>query len=110
MARRANRRQLLAAWRPYKIGQRNSILGCRNHHSRDPRAVEYADCFFCARPAAVRRMAAAPEMGHRVRAGFLAPFLIALFVCAIPAHAGTYYVTVAGLGGEADYEQQFEGI
>ena len=55
-------------------------------------------------------MAAAPEMGNRVRARLLVPFLAGLFVCAIPARAGTYYVTVAGLGGEADYEQQFEGI
>src|ERR1700674_5652419 len=55
-------------------------------------------------------MAAAAEMGNCVRARFLASFLVGLFVCAVPAHAGTYYVTVAGLGGEADYAQQFEGI
>jgi hypothetical protein len=28
-------------------------------------------------------------------------------LCAIPARAGVYYVTVAGLGGEPDYEQEF---
>jgi hypothetical protein len=28
-------------------------------------------------------------------------------LCALPAHAGVYYVTVAGLGGEPDYEQRF---
>ena len=27
--------------------------------------------------------------------------------CALPAHAATFYVTVAGLGGEPDYEQRF---
>jgi hypothetical protein len=27
-----------------------------------------------------------------------------------PVHAGTYYVTVAGLGGEPEYEQRFAGL
>ena len=30
-----------------------------------------------------------------------------LLVAALPLHASTYYVTVAGLGGEPDYEQRF---
>jgi hypothetical protein len=30
-----------------------------------------------------------------------------LALATIPAHAGVYYVTVAGLGGEPDYEQRF---
>ncbi len=30
-----------------------------------------------------------------------------LLLCAMPLHAATYYVTVAGLGGEPDYEQRF---
>ncbi len=29
---------------------------------------------------------------------------------AIPARAGIYYVTVAGLGGEPDYEQRFTAL
>jgi hypothetical protein len=29
--------------------------------------------------------------------------------CALSAHATTYYVTVAGLGGEPEYEQRFSG-
>lgn len=35
--------------------------------------------------------------------------LLLAFVCAValPAHAATYYVIVAGLGGEPDYEQRF---
>lgn len=37
----------------------------------------------------------------------LASLLIAALLIAVPAHAGIYYVTVAGLGGEPDYEQQF---
>ena len=31
----------------------------------------------------------------------------ALLFAALPLHASTYYVTVAGLGGEPDYEQRF---
>jgi hypothetical protein len=33
--------------------------------------------------------------------------LLTLLLCAMPLHAATYYVTVAGLGGEPDYEQRF---
>jgi hypothetical protein len=33
-----------------------------------------------------------------------------LFFSAIPARAGTYFVTVAGLGGEPDYEQEFTSL
>ena len=37
-------------------------------------------------------------------------FVFAVLVWAIPARAGTYVVTVSGLGGEPDYEQRFTGI
>ncbi len=30
-----------------------------------------------------------------------------MLTCAASAHASVYYVTVAGLGGEPDYEQRF---
>jgi hypothetical protein len=33
--------------------------------------------------------------------------LLLLLLSALPLHAATYYVTVAGLGGEPDYEQRF---
>ncbi len=33
-----------------------------------------------------------------------------LLVCALSARAGGYYVTVAGLGGEPDYEQRFTAM
>ncbi|HEY0264672.1 MAG TPA: hypothetical protein VGC07_09115 [Granulicella sp.] len=33
--------------------------------------------------------------------------LLLLLLMAIPAHAATFYITVAGLGGEPDYEQRF---
>ncbi|MGA9882597.1 MAG: hypothetical protein WBQ34_02640 [Candidatus Acidiferrales bacterium] len=42
-----------------------------------------------------------------MRACFLSFVLVALLLVAIPARAGIYYVTVAGLGGEPDYEQEF---
>src|SRR5262252_2554756 len=35
---------------------------------------------------------------------------IGLLACLLlPVHAATFYVTVAGLGGEQDYEQRFSG-
>jgi hypothetical protein len=35
------------------------------------------------------------------------PFLLFVLMTALSAHASVYYVTVAGLGGEPDYEQRF---
>lgn len=37
----------------------------------------------------------------------LLTYWLVLFLAALPVHAGVYYVTVAGLGGEPDYEQRF---
>jgi hypothetical protein len=37
-------------------------------------------------------------------------FCCGFLLCAIPARAGVYYVTVAGLGGEPDYEQEFTSL
>jgi hypothetical protein len=37
-------------------------------------------------------------------------YFAALFLAAIPARAGIYYVTVSGLGGEPDYEQRFTAM
>jgi len=34
-------------------------------------------------------------------------FGLAVMLLAMPSHAATYYLTVAGLGGEPDYEQRF---
>ncbi len=49
-------------------------------------------------------MAAAAEVGCDLKTLCLIPLLIA------PAlRAETFYVTVAGLGGEAEYEQRFTG-
>jgi hypothetical protein len=37
-------------------------------------------------------------------------FVLALMLAALPAHATVYYVAVAGLGGEPDYEQRFTAL
>ena len=52
-------------------------------------------------------MAPAAQVGGRVRIRLWALFLL-LF--ALPTQAATYYVTVAGLGGEPDYDQRFTGL
>ena len=49
-------------------------------------------------------------MGDRVKGLFCCGWLLSLCWAALPAGAGTYYVTVAGLGGEPDYEQRFAGL
>ena len=49
-------------------------------------------------------MAPATPVGDRVKA---VASLALLLLSALPACAGTYFVTVAGLGGEPDYEQRF---
>src|SRR6204780_3686275 len=47
-------------------------------------------------------MAAAAQVGCGMR-----PALLCVLMTALSAHASVYYVTVAGLGGEPDYEQRF---
>jgi hypothetical protein len=55
-------------------------------------------------------MAAAPKVGHRMKLLATASLLGFFVLAAIPARADSYYVTVAGLGGEPDYEQRFEEL
>jgi len=45
-----------------------------------------------------------------VKAALLAICLAAALLFAVPARATVYYVTVAGLGGEPDYEQEFTSL
>ncbi len=49
-------------------------------------------------------MALAPEMGCRLKR---LVFVAALISAVSPAFGATYFLTVAGLGGEPDYEQRF---
>jgi hypothetical protein len=53
-------------------------------------------------------MDAAAQMGNRVRTSRLLAASLCLLLSSLSARAGTYCVTVAGLGGEPDYEQRFE--
>jgi hypothetical protein len=55
-------------------------------------------------------MALAPEVGDRVRNASWGVSLVLLLLCALPAQSATYYLTVAGLGGEPEYEQRFTGL
>src|SRR3984885_10963350 len=56
---------------------------------------------------AIHRMAAATPVGDCVNAPIRIVSLALVLFSALPARAGTYFVTVAGLGGEPDYEQRF---
>ncbi len=49
-------------------------------------------------------------MGDCVKATLLAICLAAALLFAVPVRAAVYYVTVAGLGGEPDYEQEFTSL
>ena len=60
--------------------------------------------FLLAAAAAGVRVAAAAKVGGGMKATGLALLLACV---ALPMPAATYYVTVAGLGGEPDYEQRF---
>jgi hypothetical protein len=52
-------------------------------------------------------MAAAAPVGHGVNTMRRIAFTALLLCAALPARAGTFFVTVAGLGGEPDYDQRF---
>jgi hypothetical protein len=47
---------------------------------------------------------AAPKVGSGVK-----QFFSLALISAVSLHAATYYVTIAGLGGEPEYEQRFSG-
>jgi hypothetical protein len=51
-------------------------------------------------------MAAAAQVGGNMKCAALLPVFLAL---SVHARAATYYVIVAGLGGEPEYEQRFTG-
>jgi hypothetical protein len=55
-------------------------------------------------------MASAQEVGGGVRIGRLGIWLAWLALPVLSAHGAVYYVTVAGLGGEPDYEQRFTAL
>ncbi len=78
--------RVLAAAGHFAAAERDFVLGCGDHHPRDQRFVEHADCLF-ADPGTVRiRMAAAAEVGNRMRR-VLAGLVLGcvLFLCASSA-------------------------
>jgi hypothetical protein len=53
-------------------------------------------------------MAPPPEVGHRVKVPIgVVPLVLSVVLLAAPARAAGFYVTIAGLVGEPDYEQRF---
>ncbi len=48
-------------------------------------------------------------MGDRVTTGLRVLLIALALLSALPARAGVYYLTVAGLGGETEYDQRFTG-
>ncbi len=58
--------------------------------------------------AAHRRVAASPQVGCRMKRSISRTLCFAAIACLrFHARAASYYVIVAGLGGEPDYEQRF---
>lgn len=52
-----------------------------------------------------------PPVGARVKKRWLFSLgVLCIFLWSVSARAATYYITIAGLGGEADYEQRFQGL
>ena len=112
-------------WRPQelsKLAERHFLLRGRNYRARGQEFVEHAGDFPSITVVAVLRMAAPPEVGDCVTTGVtirgaaarttqcIAILAGLVFLCALPAQAAPYYVTVAGLGGEPDYEQRFTAL
>ena len=104
-ARIADRRPLLEARRPEESAARYLLLRCRHLGAHHERALGYAHgvsrCWWACPPAS--GCCAASGVWYEARCSCW----LRCFVCALQARAATYYVIVAGLGGEPDYEQRF---
>jgi hypothetical protein len=53
-------------------------------------------------------MDAATQVGDRVKSSWLLAGSLCMLLSCLSAQAGTFCVTIAGLGGEPDYEQRFQ--
>ena len=74
----------------------------------DKGVVGYADRLYVAARPAYRRVAASPQVGCGMkRAHSRRSLLFAALRLTLHARAAAYFVIVAGLGGEPDYEQRF---
>jgi hypothetical protein len=73
--------------------------------------VGYADDLSFDPSLAIIGMAPAPEVGAGVkRPSLFGLGFLCIFLSSVGARAATYYITIAGLGGEPDYEQRFAGL
>src|SRR5438874_5514510 len=68
----------------------------------------YAHCFPGASGTALGRVVAAQKVGCDLKSVYLKSALLLLAASAV-TRADTYYLTIAGLGGEQEYEQRFSG-
>ena len=101
----ADRRPLLAARGRRDAARRDRVFRSRRHDARDARAVEHAGGVSPAPADPIRGVAAAAQVGDRVRTSLGVALLCLLLP--MSARADTYFVTVAGLPGDADYEQRY---
>src|SRR6185437_3029712 len=118
-----NRGTILEAVGPQESSPKYLVFGSRHLRALHAGALEHADHLSPFAWPARQRMAFAPQMGCGMRRAQMsrAPhaanrgchgilsLLLAACLCAFAAqaHAASYYVVVAGLGGEPDYVQRF---
>ena len=103
-------------WRPQDLSKLPGEIPYSEAGITDARnegTVEHAGHFPADPAAALLRMAAAAEMGGRVKTSAAHRACAARVLCCslrCPRARASYYVTVAGLGGEPDYEQRFTAL
>src|SRR5438270_882282 len=98
-------RTILDAVRAEEPARRRVVLGGRDFRSQYQRAVEYAGAFSAPARLADHGVVVASEVGRDMKRALLV--LLLAGATALQAHGATYYVAVAGLGGEPDYQQRF---
>src|SRR5438309_1974079 len=98
-------RTILDAVRAEEPARRRVVLGGRDFRSQYQRAVEYAGAFSAPARLADHGVVVASEVGRDMKRALLV--LLLTGATALQAHGATYYVVVAGLGGEPDYQQRF---
>src|SRR6185437_4948500 len=99
-----NRRTILEAVGPQGSSPEYLVFGSRHLRAFHTGALEHADHLSPSAWPARQRMAPAPQVGCGMRRA-----MVLAFACIISAqaHAASYYVIIAGLGGEPDYVQRF---
>src|SRR6185437_2885272 len=109
-AGRRDGRAVLDAEPVGRPGGRDSLFRCRHHAAPEPAAVEPAGGVLSPAGLALAGVAAAAAVGGGMRSGLWArgwAAAVCLLFMASVARGATYFVTVAGLGGEPDYVQRY---